>query len=211
MRFSRQHWSLCCVLLIMGAAQSGAQTAGYDPATSALKSGDVLRLTVWQRPELSGDFTIGSDGAIAHPVYRSLHVVGVPMTMVEGEVHDFLKTYVTEPQITVQPLVHVGVSGEVRQPNVMLVPPNTSLAQLIAMSGGPTDRGAMNRVRLVRDNRETKLDLSGAAVAGMPLDVRSGDQIWVDRQTSLLRDHVAPIASVAAPIAAATYYGFKRH
>ncbi len=211
MRFPPLRWLLCPVILLAAAASAGAQSRSDDASRVVLRPGDVLRLTVWQRPELSGDFTINGDGTIAHPVYHALHVAGVPIAEVEGDVHDFLKTYVVEPQVAVQPLLHVGVSGEVRAPSVVLVPPNTSLAQVVAMTGGPTDRGAMDRVRLVRDNREIVIDLSGAAKRGAPLDVRSGDQVWVDRQTSVLRDHVAPLASVAAALAAATYYGFKRH
>ena len=211
MRFPLLRWLLCSAILFAAAARAGAQAAADDPGSVVLKPGDVLRLTVWQRPELSGDFTIAGDGTIAHPVYHALHVAGVPIAEVQGDVHDFLKTYVVEPQVAVQPLLHVGVSGEVRLPSVVLVAPNTSLAQVVAMTGGPTDRGAMERVRLIRDNREIVIDLSGAARRGAPVDVRSGDQVWVDRQTSVLRDHIAPLASVAAALAAATYYGFKRH
>jgi polysaccharide export outer membrane protein len=198
-------------LFLSTTTRAGAQAGAAERGRAELRPGDVLRLTVWQRPELSGDFTIGSDGTIAHPVYRALHVAGIPLAEVEGDVHDFLKTYVQEPQVAVQPLLHVGVSGEVRVPSVVLVPPNTSLAQVVAMTGGPTDRGAMNRVRLIRDNRQIVIDLSGTARSGAPVDIRSGDQVWVDRQTSLLRDHVAPLASVAAALAAATYYGVRRH
>ena len=212
MRFPPLRWLLCSALLVFGTVRAGAQaaTAAADPGGLVLKPGDVLRLTVWQRPELSGDFTIGGDGTIAHPVYHALHVSGVPIARVEGDVSEFLKTYVLVPQVAVQPLLHVGVSGEVKAPSVVLVPPHTPLAQVVAMSGGPTERGAMNRVRLIRDDRQIVIDLSGAARGGEPVDVRSGDQVWVDRQTSVLRDHVAPLASVAAALAAATYYGFKR-
>lgn len=211
MRSPSLHWLVLSAFLLAGPARAGAQARVADTAGPVLRPGDVLRLTVWQRPELSGDFTIGGDGSIAHPVYHALHVAGVPVTQLEGEVHAFLRTYVAEPQVTVQPLLHVGVSGEVRLPSVVLVPPNTSLSQVVAMTGGPTDRGAMERVRLIRDNRQIVVDLSGAARPGSPTDIRSGDQVWVDRQTSMLRDHVAPLASVAAALAAATYYGFKRH
>jgi len=211
MRFPPLRSLLCPALLVFATVRAGAQTAPADPGGLVLKPGDVLRLTVWQRPELSGDMTIGGDGAIAHPIYRALHVSGVPLSEIEGDVHEFLKSYVVEPQVAVQPLLHVGVSGEVKAPSVVLVPPRTSLAQVVAMTGGPTERGAMNRVRLVRDDHQFVIDLSGTARSGQPMDVRSGDQVWVDRQTSMLRDHVAPLASVAAAIAAATYYGFKRH
>lgn len=211
MRFPPLRLLFCSAILFAAAPRAGAQTGAAERSRVVLKPGDVLRLTVWQRPELSGDFTITGDGTIAHPVYHALHLAGIPIAEVEGDVHDFLKTYVVEPQVAVQPLLHVGVSGEVRLPSVVLVPPGTSLAQVVAMTGGPTDRGAMNRVRLVRDDHEIVIDLSGAARRGAPVDVRSGDQVWVDRQTSMLRDHIAPLASVAAALAAATYYGFRRH
>jgi hypothetical protein len=69
----------------------------------------------------------------------------------------------------------------------------------------------MSRVRLVRDSRPLVLDLSGAAPTTAPPRARSGDQVWVDRQVSLLRDRAAPIASLASAVALVTYYVFKRH
>ena len=206
---------LLTIPLARGGAQAApamqtAPTAQRADSAAVLMPGDVLRLTVWQRPELSGDFTVGGDGALMHPVYHALRVAGVPLPAVEGAVREFLKTYVVEPQVTVQPLLRVGVSGEVHAPGVLLVAPSTTLPQIVAMSGGPTDHGAMNRVRLVRANHQSVVDLSGALRPGTPLVVRSGDQLWVDKETSLLRDHIAPLASVAVAAAATVYYGFKR-
>lgn len=212
MRNPPLRWLLCSALLATSLPLRGdAQTQRDDHGPSMLRPGDVLRLTVWQRPELSGDFTVGDDGSVAHPLYQPLRVAGVPLAVVEQRVQELLRTYVAEPRVTMQPLIRVAVSGEVRQPGLVLVAPTTSLAQVVALAGGPTERGEMSRVRLVRDTRQMVLDLSGASSVPAPLHARSGDQLWVDRQVSLLRDRAAPIASLASAVALVTYYVFKRH
>ena len=43
-----------------------------------LAPGDVLRVNVWRRPELSGDFVLASDGTLTHPLFKSVQVAGAP-------------------------------------------------------------------------------------------------------------------------------------
>jgi protein involved in polysaccharide export with SLBB domain len=212
MRLLSLRWVFCIALLVPSLPlRLSAQSQTEDATSSTLRPGDVLRLTVWQRPELSGDYSVARDGSLAHPISQGLRLAGVPLVVVEQRVRALLKTYVSEPQVTVQPLIHAAVSGEVRQPGLLLVTTPTSVAQLVARAGGPTDKGEMSRVRLVRGDQQLLLDLSGPSLAASPVQVRSGDQIWVDRQGRVLQDNIMPIASLVSAIALSTYYGLRRH
>jgi polysaccharide biosynthesis/export protein len=169
---------------------------------AALNPGDVLRVTVWRKPELSGDFLIAADGTVSHPLFRNVRVTGIPMQAVESRVREFLVTLEANPQFVVEPLLRVAVSGEVRQPNVYTLRPETSLAQAVAMAGGPTERGRRDRLRLVRGNRELVVDLRRPNESGAGMLVQSGDQIVVEQRRALYRDVVGPVVSVLGATAA---------
>ena len=186
-------------LFIAGSASSQDQQPTYQ---FGLNAGDQVRVTVWRKPELSGDFSVAPNGTLAHPLYREVSVVGVPMSVVEERLRVFLGRYETNPQLVIEPLVRVIVGGEVRSPNLLAVPPETTLAQAIALAGGPTERGLVNKVRVIRDNQEIKLDLSRPESSVATLQVRSGDQILVGRRGAPVRDYIAMFSSSVAAIVA---------
>jgi polysaccharide export outer membrane protein len=182
-----------------GAAQTRTSTA-WD--SLVLRPGDALRITVWRNPELSGEFAISGDGSITHPLYRSVRVTGIPLSAAESRVRAFLLRLENNPEFVVEPLLHVAIGGEVVRPNLYTLRPETSVADAVALAGGPTDRGRRDRVRLLRDGGETVLDLTKpqAGLAAMP--IRSGDQLLVDRKSAVFRETLAPIITVAGATAA---------
>jgi len=184
-----------------GAAGSASPSASTS-APATLAPGDILRIKVWRRDEFSGDFVIASDGTITHPLYRAVRAVDIPLSELESRLRTFLTRFETEPAFVVTPLFRVVVGGEVRQPNVHTIVPGTTLAQVVAMSGGPTERGRLDRVRLIRDGQSRFVDLTSASAVASHLEVQSGDQILVGRSTSFFRDVAAPAGSVIAAFAA---------
>lgn len=195
--------TVAAALLAGGTSAVLAQSqAGERPPVveATLRPGDVLRIDVWRQPELSGEFTIAPNGTVVHPLYRTLQVAGVPIPAVEERVRELLRRYEADPQVVVEPRVGITVSGEVRQPGVLAVPIGTTLAHAVGLAGGPTERGRLDRVVVVRDGSRTTLDLANGSDGGMPL--RSGDQITVMRRSDVLRDQIGPFASLAAAAAA---------
>ncbi len=175
-------------------AQTAASTEGLNP-------GDQIRIVVWRNVELSGDFTIAANGTITHPLYREVQVTGLPLSAVEDRLRTFLTRYTTNPQFVILPLVKVIVGGEVRTPNVFSVPPETTIAQVVVMAGGPTERGAVDHIRLLRGGQEITVDLSRPDADAASVQIRSGDQILIPRKSNIFRDYVGPVASTVAAIA----------
>jgi polysaccharide export outer membrane protein len=199
--------SLVALVLLLGprmatrSADAQSPAAPAASASSTLNPGDLVRITVWRKPELSGDFVIASDGTVSHPLYRGVRVTGIPLAAVEARLRDFLGTLEENPQFVVEPLLRVAVAGEVRQPNLYNLRPETSLAQAVAIAGGTTERGRRDRLRLVRDNREVVVDLRRPDQSGAGMLVRSGDQIVVERQRAAW-DVVGPVVSILGATAA---------
>ena len=172
------------------------------PTAPPLQIGDLVRVTVWRRPELSGDFRIGTDGSLRHPLYQDVKVAGLTTAEAQLRLQSFLKQLEATPQLVLEPLYRVSVGGEIRQPNLYSLPPETSIAQVIALAGGPTERGRLDQVRLVRNGHEATLDLASTASAVTEMPIQSGDQIFVGRRSSVFRESVLPTLSVLGTVAA---------
>jgi polysaccharide export outer membrane protein len=198
--------AVVAALLLFGGVRTTAHAQSAAPpsigSNTSLKPGDVLRISVWRKPELSGDFVIAGDGTVSHPLYREVRVTGVPLSEVETRVREFLTKLETNPQFVIEPLLRVAVAGEVRQPNVYTLRPETSVTQAIAIAGGPTERGRRDRIVVTRDGRELTVLLNRADAAGAAMPIQSGDQIVVEQRSAVFRDLIAPVVGVLGATAA---------
>jgi protein involved in polysaccharide export with SLBB domain len=191
------------------AAPGGGLSAQASPADGAvtLGPGDVVRITVWRKPELSGDFTILANGTIGHPLYQAVSARDTPIPVLTARLREFLATLEQNPQVVVEPLVRVAVGGEVRAPSLTTVPVGTTIGQAIAQAGGASERGNLAKVRLVREGRDQRIDLTSTRGGGATMPVRSGDEIYVGQRGNVFRDVIGPFASIlgaAAAIVSAT-------
>lgn len=193
---------LGAVAMLFAATSVFAQaTPASDFRPQALNPGDQVRIVVWRNLEFTGDFTISGNGTITHPLYRELQVTGVPIATVEERLRTFLTRYIANPQFVVLPLLKIIVGGEVKSPNVYSVPPETTIAQAIILAGGPTERGRLDRVRILRDGQEIPVDLTAATSDVATLQIRSNDQILITRQRNTFRDVIAPALSAFGAVA----------
>jgi polysaccharide biosynthesis/export protein len=183
-----------------------AQTPAPDAQQTMLLPGDSVRVVVWRKPEMSGDFIVAPDGSITHPLYRAVRVGGVPFSTAESNVRTFLARFEQDPQFVLEPLVRVAVSGEVGRPQVFALRPETSIAEAVAQAGGPNQFGRRDRVRVLRREggdrqREIFVDLLNPQGSAASLRVRSGDQIVVDRRRSMFRDVLLPALGLIGSVA----------
>jgi protein involved in polysaccharide export with SLBB domain len=183
-------------------AQVPAQATQAAIMEPGLRPGDAVRITVWRRPELSGEFVIDADGALAHPLYRAVRLVDVPIALAESRLKTFLGTFESNPSFSFEPLLRVTLSGEVTRPNLYSLRPETTIAQAVAIAGGPTARARSDRVRLLREGQTLLVDLSRPESALAQARVRSGDQIQVDLRRSVFREYVAPAIMLTGSTAA---------
>src|SRR6185436_458104 len=98
------------------------------------------------------------------------------------------------PFVTVSPLFRMAVLGDVRNPGLYTVDPTLSVLDVIAMAGGASQSGNMNKIRLLRAGAETHLSF-GQGRSLQEMGVRSGDQILVGRKR-FAREDIALFLSV---------------
>jgi protein involved in polysaccharide export with SLBB domain len=200
-------FKFACSLILLAASVSllGAQTAPRNTKAAVsemvLRPGDIVKITVWRKEDMTGEFLIGPDGSIQHPVYNDLRITGMSLADVRQKLHDFLVAYGVEPRFVIEPQLAVAVGGEVRQPGLFNMPPGATVSRAIALAG-PTERARFDRVRLLRDGRMIELNLADPTSQNAGIEIQSGDQIIVPVRRELWRDFIVPSASLLAGLAA---------
>jgi polysaccharide biosynthesis/export protein VpsN len=200
-----RHGGLLALLVIAlsavaGALDLSAQDTGFYDVPAHLRPGDVLAIQVWRQAEYSGEFEVTSEGTIGHPLFRSIRVLDRDIPAIESELRTYLRTLFEDPALVLEAYFQVAVGGEVRAPSVYPLRPGTSVARAIALAGGPTERGDMERVIIRRGGTSYLLDLAAADTRLREIEIRSGDEIVVQRKRDLFRDVIAPSASVISAV-----------
>jgi polysaccharide biosynthesis/export protein len=178
-----------------------AQTAPAAAEQVTLAPGDSIRVVVWRKPEMSGDFIVGPDGTITHPLYQAVRVGGIPFSTAQINLRNFLARFEQDPQFVAEPLIRVAVSGEVGRPAVYAMRPETSIPDAVAQAGGPRETGNKNRVRVLRKDasghqNQFYVSLVDPAAGASTMRIHSGDQILVERKGSFFKDIFMPALSV---------------
>ena len=186
--------------LLAASAFPARAAAQADSAAASLRPGDLIRLAVWRQPDFSGEFAVGPEGTVQHPLLADVVVAGVPRPVVRERLARALARYEREPSFVFEFLYRVPVGGEVRAPNLYTLTPENTVSQAVAAAGGATELGRMDRVYVLRGTSEVVLDLRDPGQAATR--VRSGDQIRVGRRSSVLRDNLGPAAAIIGAAAA---------
>ncbi len=202
-----RHRLLLTAITLAAVSTASAQDRTPSGNQQMLAPGDSVRIVVWQKPELSGDFVVGPDGTAMHPLYRNVKIGGVPFAAAEANIRQYLTSLYKDPAFVFEPFLRVAVSGEVFRSQVMAVPPRTSISEAATRARGLTQYADRSHVRTTRADaggiqREFQVDLDQPDPNLSLGPVRSGDMIYVKRKRVFLRDVLLPAISVAGSIAA---------
>lgn len=180
--------------------------------SAALHPGDHLRITVISDDKnLSGEFEVAPDGTLRHPLYNRVQVAGVPVTDLKDSISSFLKALQKEPQLEVEPLFQITVTGEVNKPGVFFVAPETTLQKAIEReAAGANDRADLNAITLLRDSRRIPVSLAEVSPANAPQTVRSGDYITVRAKRNVM-GNITPFLGIGASIISLTVLIVSHH
>ena len=176
---------LFVAVLALWAAPAPAQTGGQG--TYSLAPGDLLRIQIWREPDLGGEFIVDVDGVVTLPLLGRVPVAGVPVDQLHANLMQQYAVHLRNPSITITPRRRVNIFGEVRTPGLYPVDPTVSLAGAIALAGGATEAGDLRRIRILREGTELRQRV-GVAETLNSADIRSGDQIIVERRSWLERN-----------------------
>ncbi len=193
--------SVFAIALFAGAPLAAQGTVAARDTNVVLHPGDMVKVTVWRNTEMSGDFMVGVNGALRHPLYQEVPIAGIPLYEVEAKLRQFLTKYEQNPQLVVEPLFQVTVGGQVRTPNLYPLPRTTTISQAIALAGGVTTDGQLNKVKLFRGGKEYQVDLTDPSGQWTNEPIQSGDQLIVAKKGNFLTSIMLPLIGVAGSVA----------
>jgi polysaccharide export outer membrane protein len=173
-------WIVRALAVFLLAAPAGGQTAS-TPEGFSLGPGDVVRVRIWREPSLDGDFQVDERGRLTLPLLGSRPVTGMAWPELRDSLLTDYRRELKAPSVTLTPLRRVYVLGEVSRPGLYLADPTLSLAGIVALAGGASPAGDLNRLRVVRRG-QTIIEHAAIADALVQADIRSEDQVFVDRR-----------------------------
>ena len=180
----RARFFLLAAALLTAAPGLAAQ---YDDS-GTVRPGDVVRLRIWQEPDLSGEFAVHASGTVVIPKLGPVQAGGMTDEALRERLVAGFGEYLQHNSVDVTVLRRIQVLGAVRNPGLYPVDGTMSVADVLAVAGGTAQDGRADRVQLVRAGRRLDVRLNGAQrVADTP--IRSGDQLfvphrgWADRNT----------------------------
>lgn len=132
--------------------------------------GDVVDIRVWENQNLNTESTIRPDGTITMPLVGDLKAVGETPSGLRAKINtrlaEFLKLNGTETTVAVRSWhsYRFRIDGEVSRPGIYSSDQYLTVADAIALAGGPTRFAKRNEVKLIRTDAKTH------AVHPIPLD-----------------------------------------
>jgi polysaccharide export outer membrane protein len=191
---------ISCGVVVAAWTTTGAQQNG-GPAVAPQ---DVLTITVWGQPELSGKFSIDTDGTLTFPLVGRVQAAGLrPRDIEEALQKRLADGFLKNPQLSVTAeradTQTINVMGEVKQAGSFPAARGMSLIEALARAGSTTEM-ASGTVLITRP--QVRMPSSGAAgepqedapevlrvnlkalqsgAAGTNLQLRGGETVFVPR------------------------------
>ena len=181
------------VLVLITLGFAGAAQAA-DEREYVLGPGDIVRVTVFQNPDLTTEARVSEKGMLSFPLLGTVSVGGKSTSAAEAEIAARLRDggFVRQPQVNVLPLQirgnQVSVLGQVNRPGRFpLETANMRLTDMVATAGGISAGGADIIIFVgVRNGKQLRreIDLPSLFIGGdmsNDLLMAAGDIIYVHR------------------------------
>lgn len=188
--------SLLCPVQAQPAAAPKAAASG--PSANDLYRigpGDVVRITVYQSPDLSLEARVSETGAISYPLLGQVALGGMAITAAEAHLAEALRKgeFVKNPQVMIVVMQvranQVNVLGQVAKPGrYPLDLSGIRLTEVLALAGGVASGAGSDTVVVIgdRNGQPFRKEVNLPAIFGPngraeDIVLAPGDSIWVDR------------------------------
>lgn len=182
--------SVMCVGLLAATGASAAQQ--HKTAQYKLGPGDVVRITVYNNPDLTTEAQIAGNGTITFPLIGAIKIGGLSATAAQAKIASSLQRGSFIPNAQVNLLVtqyrsqQVAVLGAVSKPGNYPITRPTTVTDLLAEAGGVRPDGA-EIVTVTRHDADGKvvrdhIDVNSVLTSGQGAGdekLSAGDIIYV--------------------------------
>ena len=136
-------------------AQTPAATPGLTADSYVIGAADVLTVTVWKEPTLSGNILVRPDGMITVPLVGDVQASGLTPLQLADQIAEKLKKFVQSPNVSVVVgEIHskvIYLIGEVGKKGPVEMTSGMTLLDAIASAGGVTDYANTKKIYILRN------------------------------------------------------------
>jgi polysaccharide biosynthesis/export protein len=136
-------------------APAAPNPAGSASSSYVIGPSDVLTVTVWKEPTLSGNILVRPDGMITLQLIGDVQASGLTPLQLADQIAAKLKKYVQDPNVSVVVgEIHskvVYLLGEVGKKGPVEMTSGMTLLDAIAAAGGLTDYANAKKMYILRD------------------------------------------------------------
>jgi polysaccharide export outer membrane protein len=153
-------------------------------AEAVLGAGDVIKITVFQNPDMTLEARIPASGAVSYPLIGNVPIAGLTVSAAEERIAQKLRDggFVRQPQVNI--LVTqlrsaiVSVLGQVNRPGTYPLDKPQRVSEMLATAGGIMPTGA-DTVIVTRTNKG-HTGSSTIDIAKMYLDGDTSKDVWLE-------------------------------
>jgi polysaccharide export outer membrane protein len=161
-----KHFFLSLAILLSGCISLFGQTPVKSPPVTnptanvsateyIIGPEDILSVSVWREPDLSlREVVVRPDGKISLPLVNDIQANGLTPAQLQDEITGKLKEFVTSPNVTVTVIrimsQAVSVVGQVARPGTYMLGAQTSVIEILARAGGPSEYAKTKEIKVLR-------------------------------------------------------------
>ena len=129
-----------------------------------LQPGDVLTVSVWKEPDLTGDVLVRPDGGLSLPLVGNIEATGQTADDVRAVIDQRLRDkYIPDPTVTVSVKQAIGnqifIIGKVNRPGNYPVTRPVDVMQALSLAGGTTPFAALNDIQVLRRTADREISI----------------------------------------------------
>ncbi len=193
-------------LFVFLALPSFAQPAEEDQTTYILRPNDVVRLSVYEEPDLSVQVRILKTGQASFPLIGSVQIGALSVSAAATKIRDlYAKDYLVDPKLTLTvdeyATEFISVIGAVKSPGQIPMPVSghLDLASAMATAGGIAENADANNIQLVRAaGGASTFSMSAIEGASGRVKLEAGDRIIVN-QSAFVGKTLTVLGQVGRP------------
>ncbi len=154
--------TLIIALFLLCAVSLAAAAEDY-----VIGEGDLLKITVYDNPDLTFEGRVSGEGKITFPLIGELVLRGLTATEAQKKITALLEDgYVNKPQVSVfiqeSKASYVYVNGEVKNPGVYKVSSGMTVLKSITVAGGFTSKAGEGRTKIIRKTAKGEVTLKAS-------------------------------------------------
>jgi polysaccharide export outer membrane protein len=136
-----------------------AVATGTAADTYVIGASDVLTVTVWKEPTLSGTLLVRPDGMISLSLIGDIQATGLTPLQLADQIASKLKKFIQDPNVSVVvSQIHskvIYLLGEVEKKGPIEMTPGMTLLEAIGSAGGLTDYANSKKIYILRNDAGT--------------------------------------------------------